>query len=474
MTQLDPDVAPFFGNAVIALDANVLLELYSMSSATRSEIIDVFFAVQDRLWIPHQVALEYSRNRRNSVIKRNERFSAIRKVLTTSQAQALGKLGAAIDSFVKFRSQSHTVRDWDPGTYGVDKVGLKSRLDGIWKDTLVEVNLLQSEIDISVEDLNSDEILKRLDDLITGRVGQPYFSQELRVHVEHATRFRFPNKIPPGYADADEKPTELLQAGDYLIWRQLLDCMQDMEETGAEKLVIFVTKDFKSDWWVLNDKDEVLSPRPELIDEMRDEAGAKLLMLSISDFLEGAKKHLKQEITDAAIHEVEEQEQELASYASSVIRQYVAARSEVMGSDRRAQGSLVTPELAETMRRAQGSLVTPELAETMRRAQSGLVTPELAETMRRAQGSLVTPELAETMRRAQSGLVTPELAETIRRMQVTLANPAALRALHDAERHAENTPLEWFDESDLDSDTSGSDGTGTRGAEMSSTDASDY
>jgi hypothetical protein len=41
------------------LDANVLLNLYRYPKKARRDLVKVLTLVNDRLWIPHQAALEY-------------------------------------------------------------------------------------------------------------------------------------------------------------------------------------------------------------------------------------------------------------------------------------------------------------------------------------------------------------------------------------------------------------------------------
>ena len=49
-------------DAIIVLDTNVLLNLYSYEEAVSGEILDFLRGFKGRLWIPYQVALEYTRN----------------------------------------------------------------------------------------------------------------------------------------------------------------------------------------------------------------------------------------------------------------------------------------------------------------------------------------------------------------------------------------------------------------------------
>ncbi|MEV1132405.1 PIN-like domain-containing protein [Agromyces sp. NPDC049794] len=51
-------------NGTIVLDANALLGLYEQTAATRAVYVGALESVQERLWLPHQVALEFHKNRR--------------------------------------------------------------------------------------------------------------------------------------------------------------------------------------------------------------------------------------------------------------------------------------------------------------------------------------------------------------------------------------------------------------------------
>ena len=60
----DPErLQELWGVALIALDANVLLNLYRYSDSTRAALINVLELLKDRVWITNQVAKEYFSNR---------------------------------------------------------------------------------------------------------------------------------------------------------------------------------------------------------------------------------------------------------------------------------------------------------------------------------------------------------------------------------------------------------------------------
>lgn len=56
-----------YSDGLVVLDANVLLSLYRFTKPSRDEVLSLLKKVSDRLWLPHQVALEFHRNRLNVI-----------------------------------------------------------------------------------------------------------------------------------------------------------------------------------------------------------------------------------------------------------------------------------------------------------------------------------------------------------------------------------------------------------------------
>ena len=52
---------------VFVPDSSLLLGLYRYSPILREGILDVFKKIPDRIWIPHQVGLEYLDNKENVI-----------------------------------------------------------------------------------------------------------------------------------------------------------------------------------------------------------------------------------------------------------------------------------------------------------------------------------------------------------------------------------------------------------------------
>ncbi|MGV9211059.1 PIN-like domain-containing protein [Micromonospora sp. RB23] len=278
----NPDVGgPSFGGLVV-LDASALLHLYRVTRAAREQVFATLKNVEDRLWVPHQAATEFHRNRRGVVEGKMAQFRDMRLTLSQASAVAVSNLKKSVQRLVEFRQYNMAGRDWAPQVNGLDEKSIHDRLVGLMDSALAELKALQDEHDIGPGDIgNEDPILQRLDLLTRGRIGRPYSQQQLTKIVSDAIDFRFPNEIPPGYKDAGKK-SPYGAAGDYVFWRQVLD---RASEEPRHKLITLVTNDVKSDWWIFDRNGEPIRPRPELGQEMFECTGAQLRLLTLSGLL---------------------------------------------------------------------------------------------------------------------------------------------------------------------------------------------
>jgi hypothetical protein len=137
--------------------------------------------------------------------------------------------------------------------------------------------------------------------------------------VEEAISFRFPNKMPPGYRDARKEPP-LRAAGDYILWRQIVDRAQTT--SGPHQPILLITNDLKDDWWALDTKKrKPQGPRPELVQELRDNAGSDFFLLNLADFLTSAKQHLASIVSDQTLEEVRQTTPEIDDLVPSAFRE---------------------------------------------------------------------------------------------------------------------------------------------------------
>lgn len=303
----------FFSTGLVVLDANVLLDLYRLTPDARSQVLDAFTGIGPRLWVPHQAAVEFSRNRKHVVEDRMSSFKQVRRLLQTAAADAVTVLESAVTRLLELRERNGATRAWDLQHAALDRESLHARLAGVMAPALEELSALEAEHDLRPKDMQKvDPVLSQIDELLAGHIGPAYQPDQLRALVEEAHAFRFPNEIPPGYLDSS-KETPLRASGDYLVWRQTID--KAIGQANGTRLVMLITKDFKSDWWDLDEKKRPRGPRPELVQEMWDLAQAHLLLISLKDFISGAATHLSLSVSGRTL----EQLQEISGDASSLL-----------------------------------------------------------------------------------------------------------------------------------------------------------
>lgn len=248
--------------AVVAVDANVLLDLYRFRPQTSQDLIKTLRSLGDRLVVPNQALREFWRRRQRS------------------QDSPRGATKAATDALAKSgRSMRDALDAWAKAV-GVDDdelSGLTARVDDF-------LDTLKGELQDVLQDADAergvDPILEQLEELLAGRVTSPLDDAEKTECVAEANR-RIDADEPPGYLDADKKDSDLPEggAGDYLVWYQ---ATRYAKEQNRDLLI--VTRDQKEDWWWRQQSD-FIGPRPELTLEYHDLTGRRLFLMRPADLL---------------------------------------------------------------------------------------------------------------------------------------------------------------------------------------------
>jgi len=270
--------AEMWEGGTFVLDANVLLNLYRYSPETRDELLGILQANSDRLWLPHQAAKEYHKNRIFVIQQVAEVYDSIKKLLEDSQNKIQNEL----------RSMIGKGRHPFVGENLIDKI--TTLFTGLQEEI---INLGQNHPNL-IED---DPILDTITNLFENKVGSAYNSDELN-KIYQKGKERYDKKIPPGYKD--NAKGELEQFGDLVMWFQIIDYAKKNKLS-----IIFVTDDRKDDWW-LRIKGQTIGPHPELIQEIVSEAEVPFYMYSTDPFMEQAREHLKRKVKQQAIEEVRE------------------------------------------------------------------------------------------------------------------------------------------------------------------------
>jgi PIN like domain len=248
--------------AVVAIDANVLLDLYRFRRQTSEDLIKTLRSLDDRLVVPHQALREFWRRR--------QRSQDSPRGATKTATDALAKTGRSICDALGTWAKAVGVDDNELGD-------LTTRVND-FLNTLKDE--LQGVLEGSGPERGGDPILDQLEELVAGRVTSSLNEAELAGCIAEANR-RIDAEEPPGYKDADKLDNDLPEggAGDYLVWYQITRHAKDQERD-----LLIVTRDQKEDWWWRQQSD-FIGPRPELALEYHELTGRRLFLMRPSDLL---------------------------------------------------------------------------------------------------------------------------------------------------------------------------------------------
>lgn len=307
---------------VFVLDANVLLNLYRYPESARKDLFKVLKKVRERIWVPYHAALEFERNRLGVIAEQHKRFSEVEKVLK----DACEGLETGLKKLHLDRRHSSI----DPTAF---LESVKKNFDEFGKH-------LEKSKESHTDVCEEDKLREEISSLLEKRIGSPPKAQkELDdIYVEGESRYQ--NKIPPGFMDREKgkgsDPTEFSYGGlrfrpvygDLILWKQVIRHVKDENI----KSVIFVTDDNKEDWWMVVESQgpKTIGPRPELIDEIRREAGAELFhMYSPEQFMKNAEEYLKVQIKDESISQVRDLSVRRRSQGTAQVEDYTFCRAVV-------------------------------------------------------------------------------------------------------------------------------------------------
>ena len=288
-TPTDEDYRKLLENGLVVVDANVLLNLYRYDDQARDALVGVLRALGDRLWVPHQVLVEFWRNR-ESVLRDPRDVQKTVKELGDLRDRALRA----------FRTWANRVSLPEE-----QAAGLSRPLAEAFASLANNVNASDMEDAATfARDTRADAVLQDLEPVLDRRCGAALAEDQHRAAVQEGMR-RVDSRLPPGYMD--KKKGDEIAAGDFLVWEHTL-----LEAARRGVDVLFVTGDVKEDWW-REESGERRGARLELVQEMRDRAGVRLFMLRPTSLLEHARRHLGVEVRPESVQEAERVEQFLTS-----------------------------------------------------------------------------------------------------------------------------------------------------------------
>jgi len=273
---------------LVILDANVLLDLYRYGKQARNDLLKALRAVGERLWVPHQAAVEFWRNR-ETLLKDPGGTDQLRKTLASSEAQLLDSL-----------RQWTNKRSHDRAAH----IELEEIASSAYESLRQKVSELSDESTATwARDTNTDEVLQGLEIILADKVGKPLTEEQHQAALDEARR-RAEHKIPPGYMDS-KKSSDDNAAGDYLIWEQTL-----LEASSRKLDVLFISRDTKEDW-LRKESGELRGPRLELVQELKQRASVRLYIQSPGGLLELAKETLNVDVHEESVSDADRLSAEL-------------------------------------------------------------------------------------------------------------------------------------------------------------------
>jgi PIN like domain len=200
-TPSKEDFDNLWQECIFSFDANSLLNIYRYSLETQMSFLDILERLKERIWIPHQVALEFSKNRTNVIEGQLKVYDEISQQLDAE----FERLKAQLAVFKRHRSINIE------SVLESARAGINSAKDSLKADK-------QKHPDLS----SSDPLGDKVGDLFEGsKIGVPFDSERLlKIYEDADVRYRL--QIPPGYKDAKDKgyPDKY---GDLVIWYELIE-----------------------------------------------------------------------------------------------------------------------------------------------------------------------------------------------------------------------------------------------------------
>jgi len=262
---------------LFVLDANVLLNLYRYSDETRMKLLDIMEQIKSRLWVPHQAALEYQRNRLEVISAQKEAYKQIGLLLE--------------DTSKKLEAQLRTYKRHPL----INAERLYASINDVFSKQLEALKKVREK---HPDLLNDDPVREVLTKLLDGRVGPSYADDRLR-QIYKEGEVRYAKAKPPGFKDAKTKEGDKA-FGDLVLWYQVID-----KATSDKLPIIIVTDDIKEDWWWRHEG-KIVGPNPELVEEIRSKSNVGFYMYVSDQFMKYASQYLKQHVDQQAINEIRE------------------------------------------------------------------------------------------------------------------------------------------------------------------------
>lgn len=267
------ELGVLWNESTFAVDANVLLNLYRYSPETRKALESALKSVEKQLFVPHQAAKEFLRNRIGVTAGQADEYTKAVKTITDLAGTLSDK-------------KKH------PFLPEAELPGFNEQVERL-------KTLLEQQREALLTRLTKDEILELLEKLFAGRTGAPFDETRLAEIAAEGEK-RYAADVPPGYKDGkkDTSVDPYRKFGDLIVWKQLID-----RAKADNRPLIFVTDDKKEDWW-LEQSGRTIGPRTELREEFVTAVAKDFWMYTVDLFIEEAARIRNQSVSQTVLEEI--------------------------------------------------------------------------------------------------------------------------------------------------------------------------
>ncbi len=278
------DLQKLITNANIVFDSSSIFNLYRYKKDTTESILSYLSNVQNRLFLPYIVGLEYHNNR---------------AAVLNQQRAIYSKLESKVEDLKKSLSEQF-LQD-QHSSVEIEQVQLI--VDKFDKEL---TNYLNSCKKSHPNYLINDPIRNQLVSLFEGRSGKGLSGRGLD-KIYDTAQARFDNKIPPGYKDAKNKEKQYKNFGsqtiwckyaDYIIWHEIIQYGK-----ATQNSTLLICDERKEDW-LWEENGYKLGPRPELSTEYKDQTGKDFHLMSLLDFFENLKQLDIHKLSDKVMSDI--------------------------------------------------------------------------------------------------------------------------------------------------------------------------
>lgn len=284
----EQELDELWNNATFVFDTNTLLNLFRVEESSAVNVLETLRAVRDRTFIPHHVALELHRNYQNITTGHKSAFEALKNKLDSSFAD----LTKAVNGL-----------SIDPRHPEIDKAKLIEEINEFKNSKIEEIKDKQKNENFSLLALR---LLGDLNEIYADKVGDEFSDEQLTEEKSKAND-RASNGIPPGIGKDENKDLKFnhnhkeyeAKHGDYFVWKQTLDYCQQ----NSVNHLIFVSDERKEDW-MHKEKGQVIGPRRELRDEMREAGVTHFHVYTQQRFLQEVHERNIQKISNETLEDL--------------------------------------------------------------------------------------------------------------------------------------------------------------------------